>query len=260
MLSLRRLSKSAAVLVLGRECKPRRILFGLPSGFRINVSPAEHLGYLLGTTEPHLQRVIKRYVAAGDTVYDIGANIGFVSLSLSKQVGAKGRVVAFEPVPQNLIRLRENIQLNNIANIQVFESAASDRSGEAVIRVSEDLAMASMVWHKHDRGAAELTIQTVAVDDLVDGGQIPPPCFVKIDVEGAEGLALLGMRRTIASTRPVLFIECSDAGRETTWQLLKPLGYSCQSAISGSSITTFDNYRHGDFLWLPADSLVKNQT
>ena len=253
MRSLRKLSKSAALLVLGRESRPRRILFGLPSGLRINVSPAEHLGYLLGTTEPHLQRVIKKYVAAGDTVYDIGANIGFVSLSLSKQVGSKGRVVAFEPVPKNLTRLRENIKLNNISNIQVFESAVSDCSGEAVIRVSEDLAMASMVWHKHDPGATELTIQTVAVDNLVDAGQIPPPRFIKIDVEGTEGLALLGMQSTIASARPVLFIECSDVGREATWNLLTSLGYRCESAMTGNAVPSFDNYRHSDFLWLPSD-------
>ncbi len=251
--ALRKLSKSAALLVLGRESKPRRILFGLPSGFRIKVSPMDHLGYLLGTTEPHLQRAIRKYVAPGDTVYDIGANVGYVSLSLVKRVGAKGRVVAFEPVPKNVALLRENIKLNQISIIQVFECAVSDSSGEAVIRVGEDLAMASLVWHRQDASAAEVMIRTVTVDSLVESGEIAPPQFVKIDVEGAEGLALLGMQRTIAAARPVLFIECSEAGRETTWQLLTSLKYRCQSAINGSAVTTFDNYRHSDFLWLPAD-------
>jgi Methyltransferase FkbM domain len=73
----------------------------------------------------------------------------------------------------------------------------------------------------------------VAIDSLVEARELPEPRFVKIDVEGAEGLALLGMRRTIAAARPVLFIECSDAGRETTWQLLNELDYRCQSAITG---------------------------
>lgn len=240
-------------MVLGRESRPRRILFGLPSGFRINVSPRDHLGYLLGITECHLQRAIKKYVAPGDTVYDIGANIGFVSLSLSKQVGSKGRVVAFEPLPMNVERLRENIKLNHISNIHVLELAASDRPGETVIRVGEDLAMASLVWHKHDPGAAEVPIRTVAIDNLVESGEIAPPRFVKIDVEGAEGLALLGLRSTISTARPVVFIECSDAGRETTWELLTSLSYRCRSAIDGNSVNTFDNYRHSDFLWLPAD-------
>lgn len=112
--------------------------------------------------------------------------------------------------------------------------------------------MASLVWHKHDPGAAEVPIRTVAIDNLVEAGDIPPPRFVKIDVEGAEGLALLGMKRTIAAARPVLFVECSDAGRETAWGLLTSLGYRCRSAINGSSVTAFESYRHSDFLWLPA--------
>jgi hypothetical protein len=56
-------------------------------------------------------------------------------------------------------------------------------------------------------------IKTVVIDDLLKAGQLPAPSFVKIDVEGAEGQVLQGMRRTLASAKPALFIECSDAGR-----------------------------------------------
>ena len=75
--------------------------------------------------------------------------------------------------------------------------------------------------------------------------------IVKIDVEGAEGSVLLGMRRTLADAKPVLFVECSDAGRETAWNLLQDLGYRCQSAITRRWVNTFAEYRHSDFLWLP---------
>src|SRR4029077_1271623 len=85
--TIRSFAKSCAILLLGREARPRRIVRGLASGYRIRVSPVDHLGYLLGASEPHLQRIIRRYVAAGDTVYDIGAYIGYVSLSLAKSVG-----------------------------------------------------------------------------------------------------------------------------------------------------------------------------
>ena len=84
---------------------------------------------------------------------------------------------------------------------------------------------------------------------LVEARDLPEPKFVKVDVEGAEGLALLGMRRTIAAARPVLFVECSDAGREVAWQLLCELDYRCQSAITGKWINAFEKYRHSDFLW-----------
>ena len=86
---IRNLAKACIVLLLGHASRPRMILRGLASGYRICVSADENLGCLVGTAEPHLQRAIKEFVAAGDTVYDIGAHIGYVSLSLAKRVGPK---------------------------------------------------------------------------------------------------------------------------------------------------------------------------
>lgn len=224
------------------------ILRGLASGYRICVSPAENLSCLVGTAEPHLQRAIKDFVAAGDTVFDIGAHIGYVSLSLAKQVGPKGRVVAFEPVPRNAALLRRSIEVNGLKNIQLLDFAASDRRGETVIRMGENPSMASMVWHKNDPSATEIVVSTVAIDDLVEAGDLGHPRFVKIDVEDAEGFVLLGMRRTVIASQPVLFVEYSDAGRETTWNVLRELGYRCRSAITRKWVNAFEEYRHSDFL------------
>jgi FkbM family methyltransferase len=251
MSSLRSLAKSCVVLLLGTEAKPRTIVRGLASGSRICVSPADNLAYLLGTAEPHLQRIIREYVAAGDTVYDIGANIGYVSLSLAKRVGRKGQVIAFEPVPRNIESFRENIEINGIKNVRLIEAAASDKEGEAVIRIAKNLSTASLLWHRNNPSATEFTIRTVLIDERVEAGDFGYPTFVKIDVEGAEGLVLQGLRRTIADAKPVVFIEASDLGRELTWNLLQPLGYKCQSAITRKQIAVFEDYRHSDFLWLP---------
>jgi FkbM family methyltransferase len=249
---LRSLAKSCVVGLMGPECKPRKILRGLASGYRIWVSPAENLSYLLGTAEPHLQRAIQNYVSPGDTVYDIGAHIGYVSLSLARRVGSGGRVLAFEPVPQNFAMIHRNVEINNLKNIEVLQIAASDRRGEATIRIAGNLSTASLVWHRNDRFAEELTVKTEAIDDLVEAGSLVRPSFVKIDVEGAEGYALRGMRRTVAAANPVIFIECSEAGRETAWSLLSELGFRCQSATTLRWVETFEDYRHSDFLWLPS--------
>ena len=251
MLPIRNLVRSCMVLLLGREARPRKILCGLASGYKICVSPAEHLAYLLGTAEPHLQEIIKEYVGSGDTVYDIGANIGYVSLSLAKRVGASGHVIAFEPVPRNIASFRTNILINRLANVQLLEFAASDRRGDAIIRVAENLSTASLVWHRDNPSATDLPIKTVSIDELVESGVLRYPSFSKIDVEGTEGNVLLGMRRTLAAARPVLFVECSEVGRETTWYLLRKLGYRCQSAMTRKWLDAFEEYRHSDFLWLP---------
>jgi len=117
--------------------------------------------------------------------------------------------------------------------------------------MTENSATASLVWHRNEPSATEIQIRTAAVDELVEAGEFGLPTFVKIDVEGAEGNVLRGMRRTIAAARPVLFVECSDAGREQAWQLLGELNYRCHSAITGRPVRTFERYRHSDFLWLP---------
>jgi FkbM family methyltransferase len=187
--TLRRLAKSCIVLALGRETRPRKILRGLASGYWIRVSPVDRLGYLLGTDEPHLQRIIREHVATGDTVYDIGANIGYVSLSLAKSVGPAGRVIAFEPVPKNVDDFRESIKINQLTNVRLLEFAASDQPGEAVIRIAENLSTASLVWHRKNSDAIQLSVRTVQIDELVESGDLGYPKFVKIDVEGAEGSA-----------------------------------------------------------------------
>jgi len=240
------------VQVLGRKCRPRRIFSGLASGYRICVSPAENLAYVLGTAEPSLQRAIRRYVFPGDVVYDIGANIGYVSLSLARQVGSRGKVIAFEPVPQTFDLLCRNIELNHTANITPLNAAASDRTGETSIRVTSNLSMASLVWHRNDFSAAELPVRTVRVDELVKRGELERPSFVKIDVEGAEGMVIAGLENTLARARPVIYLECSERGRQITWPMLHDLKYRCQSPGNRQWIDNFEEYRHADFLWLPA--------
>jgi len=247
----RRFTKSSIVLLLGHERRPRTIWWGLAAGYRICVSPRENLGYLFGVADIPLQRAIREYVSHGDTVYDIGANIGYVSLLLAKQVGSQGQVVAFEPVPQIFELLQRNVELNTLGNITTLSVAASNESGEAAIRVPVSSSMSSLVWHRNDPSAIELRIKTTAIDELIKAGDLPLPAFVKIDVEGAEGLVLEGMRNTIANRKPVLFLECSDIGRQTTWPLLRNLGYQCQLASTRKRVDTFDEYRHSDFLWLP---------
>lgn len=110
-------------------------------------------------------------------------------------------------MPFNVELLRNNIALNRLENISVFEIAASDSRGEAIIRIPGNLSMASLIWHANDESAVELIVKTEPIDELIEASGMPLPSFVKIDVEGAEGLVLTGMRRTITKARPVIFCE-----------------------------------------------------
>ena len=111
--------------------------------------------------------------------------------------------------------------------------------------------MASYYWHKEAIDVDRIQLKAISLDqiDSLKGRKIG---FVKIDVEGADGDVLQGMREILDSSRPLIFIECSDIGRQATWALLSERGYRCFFSRSpAQAVTSFDHYRHNDFLWLP---------
>lgn len=227
---------------------------GLYKGILLNISPQSHLHLIYRNIEPHFQQILSKYINKGDTVFDIGANIGYVSTAMSKLVGQDGKVFAFEAVPMTAKAFTENIKLNNCTNIQLIQKALSDKVGKATFRIpngGENHSMASMMWHKSDDDTINVVVDTIVIDQDEKLKQITPS-FIKIDVEGAEGLVVKGMQELITKSSPVIFIECSKAGRNVVWEIMKKLNYSCFLAHDLSNeITNFDKYIHNDFMWLP---------
>jgi len=85
--------------------------------------------YWLGTYEPELQEAIPDLVGPGSVAYDVGANIGYIALLLAKAAGERGNVYAFEALPANLERLRQNLALNELENrVKVVPGAVSNTS------------------------------------------------------------------------------------------------------------------------------------
>jgi len=227
---------------------------GLYKGILLNISPQSHLHLIYRNIEPHFQQILSKYINKGDTVFDIGANIGYVSTAMSKLVGQDGKVFAFEAVPMTAKAFTENIKLNNCTNIQLIQKALSDKVGKATFRIpngGENHSMASMMWHKSDDDTINVVVDTIVIDQDEKLKQITPS-FIKIDVEGAEGLVVKGMQELITKSSPVIFIECSKAGRNVVWEIMKKLNYSCfLSHDLSNEITNFDKYIHNDFMWLP---------
>ena len=75
------------------------------------------------------------------------------------------------------------MHINGIENVAIMPFAVSDQYGEAIFRMAGNPAMASLIWHR-DKPASEIVVKTFPFDGLVSEGAIPPPSFVKIDVEG----------------------------------------------------------------------------
>jgi FkbM family methyltransferase len=185
-----------------------------------------HCGLLLrGWLEVSVQEAMRRLLAEGDVFYDVGANVGFFALLGTRFVGPRGRVYAFEPVPENAEAIRANAELNALDNVTVVEKAIGAAAGRDRLLLVEDLSwshLESLGWHPRTESAVEVDV--VAIDDLVRDGAIEPPALVKIDVEGSEVAVLEGMRETIERHRPAIVCELHDTGQVFV-EALGGLGY-----------------------------------
>ena len=129
-------------------------------------------------------------VKPGDTVVDIGANIGLYTVYLSKAVGENGRVLAFEPDPDNLLLLNENIRLNHCDNIIVFPLAlGASASTQRLYLCDENKGYQSFADLAQSGKSIEIEVKKAS--DFIDNYY---PTIVKIDVEGAEPLVWKGMK------------------------------------------------------------------
>lgn len=165
---------------------------------------AQAYGVLTGWHEVEVQEALRRTVAPGDVVWDVGANVGVMALAAARLTGPSGRVVAVEPEPGCAAAVARNAALNDIGWIDVVAAAADAHSGETDILVVRD-----RLWTRlasvgdHEQGEEVLRVPAVALDDL----DAPAPAVVKIDVEGGELEVLAGMTRLLRDVRPVVICE-----------------------------------------------------
>lgn len=181
------------------------IMQGPLRGKKWTVGSSSH-GCWLGSYEYEKQRTLRRFLKLGDTVYDIGANVGFYTLFASVLIGELGHVFSFEPLPENLRELKRHLELNLVRNCTVIDAAVSSSDGEAAF----DLSVDHCTGHLATTGT--LRVRTVTLDRLMKETGLRPPNLMKIDIEGAEYECLRGAADIIQNFRPVIFL--ATHGRE----------------------------------------------
>lgn len=215
---------------LPRELTEVEITAGAAAGMRMRLDLQQEKDYWLGTYEPDLQRSIQECVKPGWVAYDLGANVGYVTLMLARQTGANGRVVALEPLPENLTRLRENIALNNLdERITVLPFAVVDSPGKTIFWLgpSDDMGKAQgSAGRSNVSYQSSIEVEGVTIDQLVFEDHYPLPQVIKMDIEGGEVLALQGMQRTLGEAHPLVFLELhGEESARLAWQVFGQYGY-----------------------------------
>lgn len=153
--------------------------------------------------EPAVTRELTRLTQPGFTVIDVGAHVGIFTLLMSQLVGPTGHVVALEPDPLNARFLRRNIMGRGCTNVLVLEVAAADKSRVLPLsRPPDDNTGDSRTYDVATMNKVS-RVNAFALDDLVPG----PVHLVKLDLQGMDHVALLGMQRILREQQPVMIVE-----------------------------------------------------
>ncbi|HUS51485.1 MAG TPA: FkbM family methyltransferase [Candidatus Paceibacterota bacterium] len=177
--------------------------------------------------------LFKKNVRKGDIVVDLGANLGYFTLLAAQLVGERGKVFSFEPEPKNYNYLVKNIELNGYKNVSAFQKAISDRNGKTQLFIcSYDTGHHTINSYEgiaaYSRGRSaekkSIEIETLTLDDFLKNKSNRVD-IAKIDVEGAEFLAIKGMKNILEKSRDIkIFLEFFPL-------LLKQMGSSPEELI-----------------------------
>lgn len=197
---------------------------------------------LTDSYEPWVARQIRAHARAGSVVLDIGAHVGYFSLLLSNIVGSEGRVLAFEPNPDNRIRLEENLRLNFVTNVDVITEAVSAQPGTSILflnpfnegggtmtKAFEEFPDGDLLWSRSAAAKAfpekalEVEVGTTTVDDITAALSDRVVSLMKVDVEEAELEVFKGALETLRTARPVVIAETRENSEAV--RFLTEVGY-----------------------------------
>jgi FkbM family methyltransferase len=205
------------------------------TGGRLLLHSFRHKGYWFHgrRREQATMQFFQQVLRPGDTVVEVGGHIGYLTMLFAQLVGAAGRVVVFEPGGNNLPYLHQNVR--ELPGVEIVEQAVSDQDGIATFfeeqltgqnnslladyeRFSQNrqLAFSNEAYQQRD-------VTTVRLDTFLEQRAMRPD-LVKIDIEGAEFLALQGAIKMVREGRPILLIEVTCHANRV-FQTLTSAGY-----------------------------------
>jgi FkbM family methyltransferase len=194
--------------------------------------------------EPTVQLALRDLCRPRDVVFDVGANAGGLSLAMSRLVGLDGRVYAFEASKRIVGQTQFNMTQQGCTNVQLFHNAVYRKSGEKLPIFYGDHLNDSIM--EGGGAASSEAVETIALDDFCAHWGVAPN-LIKIDIEGAEYEALLGMPKVIAGTKPHLILEQSPHDMRGH-ALLAGAGYCGIDLATYREIKGVDNFVAGSGL------------
>lgn len=192
MLSIATLGRGVPRLINGRDL------------IRVSV----HHRYVDEIYEPEVFEFFKRELKADDIIFDVGAYIGVYSIILSKYLGARGRIYAFEPAPESVKLLTTHLEMNNAEkSVEVLACGVGERRGSGRLFAIRDHIQNSFssAAFGEDVCVNALEVPVICLDDFCRERSIVPT-FVKVDTEGWELQVLRGAENLLSTRREIRYL------------------------------------------------------
>jgi len=174
---------------------------------------------------------IKKYINHGDTVIDVGGNMGFFVLILNELVGPSGKIYSFEPSRRLKERLEATIINNNLQNVIVVNLALGESEGTTTLHYNPKQTGLSSIVTNFESGSLNEDIQVTTLDKFSENIS-NRVSFIKIDTEGYEPQVLSGAKELIKRDKPTIYIELGGEHQESSkvaLEILKELEYNCEA-------------------------------
>jgi len=186
------------------------------TGSKIKVNTRDEYGYffsILGCYDWKLWAIANAVCQKGDTIVEVGANVGTETVGFSDIVGSTGKVISFEPVPDNLIRLRECVSVGSLSNVTIIPMAVSDSVGtvDFVFPEGANSGIGHIDYGDQFRPGRNLTVDMTTLDKYLDKSKAR---LLMMDVEGAEPMVLRGATTWINTYKPVIIVEAHQNKQE----------------------------------------------
>jgi len=189
---------------------------------------------------------LKKILAPGMKIVEIGANIGYYALIEAKLIGEQGHIYAFEPSPYSLSFLKRNIKLNNYHNIEVFQKAIGAENTKSRFFIADKSNLSSFI--KREGTVDNIEVEIIKLDDFLKNKKVD---FIRMDIEGYEKEVLKGLENTLSKedAPKYLFIEIhsvllhkKNSSAEKIIRYLEEFGYSVTKGFyRGCSKIVVDN-------------------
>lgn len=192
--------------------------------------------------EPPVQIALRDLCNSGDIVFDVGANFAGLTMIMSRMVGLKGIVCAFEASPRIIDKCQRNLVLNGCNNVQLYHGAIYSQSYQEIpIYLGSHLNDSIYTFNEEKTPAYK--VPSIALDDFISKTGLIPN-LIKMDIEDAEFDAVKGLLNTIETAKPHLILE-TQPNDTRCLDLLKSKGYICIDLNSYRIINSSQDYPQG---------------